>query len=165
MNRADRRRYAKEVAKGNIGLFTQPQSRLVPKEIVAGNGKRYTDVEKYLNDMERDTAEQCSEIASKMLYESEVYMSVANILTMLYAMDMVVGNLKTVQKSYQRILDHFNDASEYIDQIGIREAFNEFQDKYGVQLNFDDADLNWIDDGGQEVYRRFRLRIGEKKKR
>lgn len=160
MNRAERRRMSKAVAKGEVTITSKPQSRLMPTEIVASNGKRYTDVQKYLNDMEMDVAKQVSDIASEKLYESEIYIAVANIITMLYAMEMVVGDLKTVQKSYQRIIGKFNEASELIDKMGIREAYERFSEKYGVALSFDDCDLNWVYDNGEDFYRRFRLKVG-----
>ena len=159
MNRAERRRAAKAVAKGEITI-SRPQPKIIPTEIRAANGKRYTDVEKYLNDMEMDVAKQVSDIASEKLYESEIYIAVANIITMLYAVDMVVGDLKTVQRSYQRIIGKINEASELIDQMGIREAYERFSEKYGVALNFDDCDLNWVYDNGEDFYRRFRLNVG-----
>ena len=163
MNRQERRRMAKEVAKGNIQPC-KPQSKLVvPAELIDGNGKRYHSVMDYLDAMEKEIAQQCGNIAAQMLYDTEIYIAVSNIIMMLYATEKAVGNLKTVQKSYQKIIDNFNEASEWVDKVGIRKAYEEFRDKYGLQLEFDDADLDWISDQGETIRKKFRLKIGDGK--
>lgn len=137
---------------------------MVPTAIVTNDGSRYKSTEDWLEDMQRDTAAKASEIASNLLYEAEVYMSVANILAMLKATEMTVGNLKTVQRSYQKILNRFNQAADYIDKKGIRNTYNEFHEKYGLELEFEDVDMDWVDDDGKEVYERLKIRIGNDKK-
>lgn len=166
MNRAERRRQQKLIAKGEAA-FTSSQ-RIIPKTIVTNDGTRYNSLEKWLRDMEEEQAvkacEKASQIASELLYETEIFMSVRNILTMLVAMDKTVGNLKTVQKSYQKIIDRFNEATEYIDKVGVKGCYEEFHRKYGLEMEFDEVDLDWVDDDGKEVYERFKLRIGTGKR-
>lgn len=162
MNRSQRRKYAKEVQRGTIGIIEKPKSQLVPTELIGYNGKRYKRLEDYLTDHEKDTAKECGEIAAEMLYNTEVYMGVANIMIMLTAIRMTVGNLKTVQKSYQKIIDTYNEASDYVDKLGVRGCYEELAKNYGISLEFDDCDLDWIHDEGEEIYKRFRVRIGER---
>ena len=163
MNRSERRRYAKQVAAGQLDPLGQ-NSVFVPKAIVTNDGTKYKSYEDWFHAMEDETArkisEKTSDIASSMLYETEIYMTVWNIMAMLIATDKTVGNLKTVQKSYQKIIDTYNEACEYIDEKGVKTCYEEFKAKYGLELEFDEADLNWIDDDGAEVYRRFKIRIG-----
>ena len=163
MNRADRRRYAKEVAKGNIGLSAEPRSKLMPSEIVGANGKHYTNVKDYLeyaeDELAKDISKKCSEICSQMLYETETYIGVAEVLIMLVAVEKAVGNLKTVQKSFQKIIDNINDAADCVDSMGIRNTYEVLKEKYGINLEFQDVDLNWVDDDGAEVYKRFKLHV------
>ena len=140
---------------------------MIPTAIVTNDGTRYKNYNEWVraveDDMAQDISKKANEIATELLYEAEIYMSVANILTMLKATEMVVGNLKTVQKSYQKIVDHFNDAADYVDQKGIKNTYDEFHEKYGLELEFDEADMNWIDDDGKEVYERLKIRIGDGK--
>ena len=162
MNRAERRRQQRLEAKGI--LDSAPTQRIIPKVIVTNDGTRYSSVEEWLKACELEAGERaartCSDIASELLYETEIFMSVRNILTMLVAMDKTVGNLKTVQKSYQKIIDRFNEATEYIDKVGVRGCYEEFHRKYGLDLEFNEVDLDWVDDDGKEVYERFKIRIG-----
>lgn len=162
MNRAQRRRQQRLEAKGI--LDSAPTQRIIPKVIVTNDGTRYSSVEEWLKACELEAGERaartCNAIASELLYKTEIFMSVRNILTMLVAMEKTVGNLKTVQKSYQKIIDRFNEATEYIDKIGVRECYEEFHRKYGLEMEFDEVDLDWVDDDGKEVYERFKLRIG-----
>ena len=163
MNRAERRRAARQVAKGEIGIMDKPKSRLMPAAIKDSDGKVYTDVESYLSAMETRTAKHCGDVAAELLYNSEIYICAANIIIMLYAMKMTVGSLKTVQKSMNRIVGNYNRASDYVDKIGIRAAYEELARDFGVQLEFDDCDMNWLWDEGESVQKRFRMRVGDGK--
>jgi hypothetical protein len=56
MNRKDRRKYAKQVAKGEININNHQPGMLVPTEIKDYEGNRYTSIESYLDAMEKFTA-------------------------------------------------------------------------------------------------------------
>ena len=161
MNRAERRRYAKEVAKGNIKINEAPKSRLVPKALVDGHGKKYTTLEEYITAMEKEICDQCSEISSKMLYESEEHMGTANIVIMLYAVLFAFENLKTVQKNLGRVISKYNDAVEFVDAIGIKEAYDRLHERHGINLDVEDYDLGAIFDS-EEIYRRYKMRLVDK---
>lgn len=133
----------------------------MPTTIVTNDGTKFKSYEAWLNAVEEEYAKRASDIATELLYEAEIYMSVGNIITMLKAMEMTIGNLKTVQKSYQKIVDNFNKAAEYMDEKGVRATYEELRNKYGLDLTFDEADMNWIDDDGKEVYERLKIRIGD----
>jgi len=163
MNRAERRRTARQVARGEIGVYEPPKKGLVATELVDYEGKRYKSINEYLEAMETQVCSQVSEIASQMLYETEIYMGAANIITMILAMEMTVGNLKTVQKSYQKIVDNYNEASDKMDADGIRKTYERLHEQYGVFLDFDDCDINWVCDNGEEILKRFRLKVGRDK--
>ena len=135
MNRAERRRYAKAVAKGEIKINEAPKSKLVPKALVDGHGKKYTNLEEYINAMEKEICDQCSEISSQMLYESEEHMGTANIVIMLYAVLFAFENLKTVQKNLGRVIGTYNDAVEYVDALGIKEAYDRLHERHGINLS------------------------------
>ena len=160
MNRKQRRDYAKQVARGEIGIVEQPKTKLIVSELVDYKGRRYTDINKYLEVMEKATADQCARISWDILHDTEIYICVANILTMLLAIEKAIGNLKTVQNSYQKILDCYNECSDYVDYHGIRETYEELKRDYGISLNFDDCDLKVIQNAEEEVHKRFKIYIG-----
>lgn len=162
MNRAERRRAARQVAKGEINLTDTPRSKLMPSAIKLADGRVFTDIEKYLEAMEDMVAKKAGDAAAQLLYDSEIYICAANMIIMLYAMKMTVGNLKTVQRKMNDIVGNYNAASNYVDRIGIRKAYEELNRDFGVKLEFDDVDLDWIWEKDSDIAKRFKLRIGEK---
>lgn len=156
MNRAERRRNAK------LGMPVAVQPRLVASGYVDhATGKKYADVNDYLDDMEKTMASQAARIAADIMYHCENYICFANIIIMLIAMKMAVGNLKTVQKSYQKIIDNYNVASEYVDKIGIREAYNELKRDYDIDMEFDDFDIN-LPFEDEEHYKQLHFKLHER---
>ena len=165
MNRADRRRYAKEVSRGTIGLIEQPKSSLVPKELVDSKGRHYTDLNKYLSVREDEIAQElaekisvkCSEISSEMLYHAEDYMAAANLIIMLHTVQRTFGKLKTVEKGLSKILDNYNKTAEYVDSIGVKAAYRELNEKYGISIEFDENfEIDAIFDD-KSVYEKYRI--------
>ena len=156
MNRAERRRMKKE------GMPVATQPRLVMTGYVDDvTGKKYANINDYLNDMEKIMAEQAANVAAEIMYSCENYICFANIIIMLLAVKMTVGNLKTVQRSYQKIIENFNNASEYMDKIGIRNAYEELKRDYGIDMEFEDFDINLPFDD-EEHYNRLHFRLQEK---
>ena len=170
MNRAERRRYAKEVQRGTIGLYEPPKSTLIPKELVDSKGRRYSDLNKYLAVRENEIADElaeeiskrCSDIASEMLYKAEEYMAASNIIIMLHAVKRTFKNLKTVQNGLSKVLDNYNSTTEYVDSIGVKAAYDELHDKHGISIEFDeDFDMSEIFDQ-KAVYEKYKIRMNEK---
>lgn len=110
-------------------------------------GRWYSDVNQYIRE---EVYSRCEEVMKnrvmpeigKMLAEGESYIAVINIMIMLVAIERTVGSLKTVQKSYQKILDAYNDALDYVDQNGAKEVYEEFHNRYGIAIDFDEMDLS-----------------------
>lgn len=153
MNRAERRRQAREAQKKPI----EDRYKLVPVGYInRETGKRFTDINEYIDDIEKciykdlsdEFVKYSGEVIRDLLYGAENYIAVANIMIMLYAIKFAVGNLKSVQQSYQSILRAYNRASEYVDGIGIREAYEEMRKDYNIEFEFSDFDLNdlWDDE-------------------
>lgn len=153
MNRAERRRQAREAEKKPV----EDRYKLVPVGYInRKTGKRFTNVNDYINDMERciykdladEFVKQSGDVITDLLYKAENYIAVANILIMLYAIKFTIGDLKSVQHSYQRILRAYNKASDYVDEVGIRGAYEEMQRDYNVSFEFNDFNLDdlWDDE-------------------
>ena len=162
MNRQERRQLKRDLKhNGSIGLGTG-KTVVQAGYIDHLTGEKFKTIDEYLDHMEINIAQQAGEVASEMLYDTEIYIAVANMIAMLYAVKMSVGELKTVQKNYQKIIDNFNSAMDLIDKNGIRKSYEEFAKEYGIHLEFDDCDMNWIEDKGESIRKKFKVRIGEK---
>ena len=104
---------------------------------------------------------EAAKLNQEMLYDAEDYMAIANIIIFLYSVKKTFGNLKTVQKGMQKLLDNYNEAAEYVDEIGIREAYEKLHDEYGVELMFNDFDVSTFFDN-EKQYERLKIRITTK---
>lgn len=156
MNREQRRRQAKEVAKGNISI---PSYRIGVKYVDPVSGQKFDSVNDYIDHMEREIAKQSSQIAAEIMWECENYIQAGMMLGLLLSVKKSqAGKLKTVQRSYQEILDNFNESMEYIDKNGIRETYEELKKEMGINLEFDDFDINTPFDD-EEHYKRLKVRI------
>ena len=158
MNRAERRRQAKQVAKGELSVNYSPQLGLVGKYYSPYTKKKYDNLHDYIDDVEGVIARQAGEVTTEMLWNTETYMCAANIIIMLHAVNLAVGSLKTVQKSMQKIVNCYNAAAEYVDKTGIREAYEDLHNNYGVDIEFEDCDINTIFDD-EEIAKRLRFRL------
>lgn len=87
---------------------------------------------------------EAAKVSQEILYDAEDYIAIANIIIFLYSVEKTFGNLKTVQKGYQKLLENYNDAAEEVDEMGLREAYNRLHEKYGIELLFNDFDINNI---------------------
>lgn len=107
-----------------------------------------------------DVSVEAAKVLQELLYDAEDYIAVANIIIFLYSIEKTYGNLKTVQKNYQKLLDNYNEAAEHVDEIGIMEAYKQFHDKYGISIAFDDFDLNKVL-SNQEIFDKLKIRINK----
>ena len=135
------------------------------------NGERYFDEEmaKYIDSralaMSKDMiSSSLIPEASRLLAEAECHIAVINVMIMLVAIERVVGNLKTVQRNYQRILDEGYEAGiEYVSEFGVRAVYEEFRARYGIEIEFDDIDINDLHDEQKYIaFLREALKSGRK---
>lgn len=103
---------------------------------------------------------EAAKVAQELLYDAEDYIAVANIIIFLYSVEKTFGNLKTVQKNYQKLLDNYNEAADHVDELGVMEAYKQLHDKYGISIAFNDFDLNTILDN-QEMFDKLKIRISK----
>ena len=69
MNRRERRRYAKQIATGQIKVNEgKRKEEIVVTQLVDYHGKKYNNLRDYLEAHEKDTAREIANIASEMLY-------------------------------------------------------------------------------------------------
>lgn len=101
---------------------------------------------------------EAAKLNQEMLYDAEDYMAIANIIIFLYSVKKTFGNLKTVQKGLQKLLDNYNEAAEYVDEIGIKQAYEELHNENGISLMFNDFDINTFFDN-EKQYERLKIRV------
>ena len=112
-----------------------------------GKKKSRTPSDEYIQRITMEAAKA----AQEMLYDAEDRMAITNIVIMLYAIKMTpeLWKLKTVQKSLQKILEHYNEASEHVDKMGLKRAYTKLCEEDDVELVFDDFDLKSMFDAEQ----------------
>ena len=117
-----------------------------------------------LNNVISNISLEASKIAQEMLYDAEDYMAMYNIIIFLYLVEKRFGNLKTVQKGMKNLLNDYNDIADAVDEMGLKEAYERLHEKYGIELLFNDFDINKIlDEKEIEKQLRMRITLGEKK--
>lgn len=140
MNRAERRRIERESGKKTQAAIQTAQKA---KDSIAS--KSAVDAAKLANvrvelimDYLHAREEEIMEDARKMLYKAEDYISVANVMTTLYAINKTWGYTKSIR----RFLDNYNDAMNLVDEMGVREAYEKAHQEWGIEIEFDDMDIN-----------------------
>lgn len=140
MNRAERRRIERESGKKTQAAIQTAQKA---KDSIAS--KSAVDAAKLANvrvelimDYLHAREEEIMEDARKMLYKAEDYISVANVMTTLYAINKTWGYTKSIR----RFLDNYNDAMNFVDEMGVREAYEKAHQEWGIEIEFDDMDIN-----------------------
>jgi hypothetical protein len=111
------------------------------------------------NDLIVDQVTQnAANVMLEMLYEAEDYMAAANIIIMLVAMKKTFGDLKTLPKRFDKLLDEYNIAAEYVDEKGVYEAYKELSDEFNFIFDFDDGfDISSLQDNKPQENIKMRL--------
>lgn len=79
-----------------------------------------------------------AKVMLEMLYEAEDYMAAANIIIFLTAIKQTFGDLKTLPRRIDKLLENYNEAAEYVDEKGVYEAYKELSDEFNFIFDFDD---------------------------
>lgn len=146
MSRAERRREAKFNAKLAKRVVTQ-NPWLAPDEV---NIKMAAIRKQIDEEHERGIQllqEYTGDFLHEQLFKAECYMQFGMLLVTLQAIKTTWGNLKTVQNGMDKFIRNLNPAMEYVDQVGIEQAWRELTDMYGLDIGFEDFDINSLWDG------------------
>ena len=141
MNRAERRRQQKAAEKSRNPI-PYNFSNYSLEQIFKTTGARVETLKLYLkqreDEMRKEISEELISESQEKLWKAEDYIAVANILISLYAIKMTWG----FTKSNQRFLDNINPAKEYVERVGIEQAYQECHDLMDINIEFDSFDIN-----------------------
>lgn len=138
MNRAERRRQAKELAKKQMPL---PLNIALPVERAADiMGQDALVLKTYLELKEKETTEIVVDAvlreAQEKLARAEDYITIANIVISLYAAKMTWG----YTEENKRFIKNFNAAREYVDRIDIAKAYEYIKRDMDIEIEFEDLE-------------------------
>ena len=145
------------------GLVKRPKSGKRPKygtiplnltnyqldQISALTGAKIDSLRAWTEAREREIREAAIEEYTEKLHRSEEHATFVNLLISMYAIKMTWG----FTKSQARFVENLNRAQEYIQSVGIREAFDQIMQECGTLLEFDDFG---IEDEIKELEERMR---------
>lgn len=141
MNRAERRRQQKASEKARLNA-PYNFSNFSLEQILKVTGARVESLKLYLmqreDEIRKEISEELISESQEKLWKAEDYIAVANILISLYAIKMTWG----FTKSNQRFLDNINPAKEYVERVGIEQAYQECHDLMDINIEFDSFDIN-----------------------
>lgn len=137
MNRAERRRQQKAAEKSRIPI-PYNFSNFSLEQISKTTGARVETLKLYLKQREDEMRKELIKESQEKLWKAEDYIAVANILISLYAIKMTWG----FTKANQRFLDNMNSAKEYVERVGVKQAYKECHDLMDINIEFDSFDIN-----------------------
>lgn len=137
MNRAERRRIEKQSSKYNLPAPSNVSNYTV-KQISEVTGVRIQSLIAWKDARESEMMEEFTKEFQGKLWKAEDYIAVANILISLFAIKMTWG----FTKSNQRFLNNINAAMEYVNRVGVKSAYDRAKQEMGIELEFDDMDIN-----------------------
>lgn len=108
-------------------------------------GVRVQSLCEWLDARSIELRDELADAMTQLLWEAECYNASANMIIMLYAIKKTFGSLKTVQKGMDKLIANVNDAADYVDSIGVKAAYEEIMEEYGIKsLSFEDFDINLL---------------------
>lgn len=141
MNRAERRRQQKASEKTHLNA-PYNFSNFSLEQISKTTGARVETLKLYLkqreDEMRKKISEELISESQEKLWKAEDYIAVANVLISLFAIKKTWG----FTKSNQRFLENINPAKEYVERVGIEQAYKECHDLMDINIEFDSFDIN-----------------------
>lgn len=141
MNRAERRRQQKAAEKTRLNA-PYNFSNYSLEQISKTTGARVETLKLYLkqreDEMRKKISEELISESQEKLWKAEDYIAVANVLISLFAIKKTWG----FTKSNQRFLENINPAKEYVERVGIEQAYKECHDLMDINIEFDSFDIN-----------------------
>lgn len=138
--KAERERAKAERPRGDVKTWTAQQ-------ISQMTGVRVDSLLEWIDERALELRDEMAEAMTQLLWEAECYNAAANMIIMMFAIKKTFGSLKTVQKGMNRLIANVNDAADYVDSIGVKAAYEEITEEYGINgLAFEDFDINLIFD-------------------
>lgn len=101
-------------------------------------GAKIETLKRYLKARENEIFEGVRKEAQNNILKAEDYITVSNILCSMWAIHETWGYTKSIQ----RFIDNYNAASQALNKMGVQGMYNMLHEMTGVQIEFDNVDLN-----------------------
>ena len=101
-------------------------------------GTKIETLKRYLKARENEIFEGVRKEAQNNILKAEDYITVSNILCSMWAIHETWGYTKSIQ----RFIDNYNAASQALNKMGVQDMYNMLHEMTGVEIEFDNVDLN-----------------------
>lgn len=105
-------------------------------------GLSIQELKVYLERMEKQIKDDCISECQEKLCKAEDYIAVANLLIAIYAIKMSRKDREHTKDLIQRMLDNLSAATEYVERVGITEAYQQAHEDFDINIEFDSIDIN-----------------------
>lgn len=144
--RSELRRKQKEAEKA------QKNKVQIPINVLSGNtdqpGKNFglgvAEMKVYLDKVEKGVRKEVAVEYQEKLGKAEDLIAVGNILISIYAIKMSRKGREHTKDLIQRMLDNFGDATEYVEKVGIKEAYRQAHEDFDINIEFDVDEINEV---------------------
>lgn len=142
--RAENRRQQKAAEKASKSKVTAPLNvaNYTIDQIAASTGTKIEYLTIWKNAREEEMRKAATLQAQEKLWKAEDYIAVANILITVYALKMSRKDRERTKDLIHRMLDNLNAARDYVDRVGVQEAYDQAHKDLEIELKFDSMDLN-----------------------
>lgn len=139
--RAELRRQEKQAAKNKLTAPLNVTNYTV-EQIASTTGAKIEYLTIWKNAREEEMRKAATLQAQEKLWKAEDYIAVANILITIYALKMSRKDREHTKDLIHRMLDNLNAARDYVDRVGVQEAYDQAHKDLEIELEFDSMDLN-----------------------
>ena len=101
-------------------------------------GAKIETLKRHLKARENEIFEGVRKEAQNNILKAEDYITVSNILCSMWAIHETWGYTKSIQ----RFIDNYNAASQALNKMGVQGMYNMLHEMTGVEIEFDNVDLN-----------------------
>lgn len=100
------------------------------------------ELKTYLERMEKQIKKDLIAEYQKKLYMAEDYIAVGYLVAVIYALKMSRKSREHTKDLIQRMLDNLNIATEYVERVGIEQAYKNAHEDFDITIEFDSIDIN-----------------------
>lgn len=112
------------------------------QQIANSTGIKMAQLKTYISTMEEKIKKDCILESQEKLWKAEDYIAVANVLISVYTVKMSRKSHEKTKDLINRMIDNLNPAREYVDRVGVQEAYRQAHEDFGIELEFDSVDMN-----------------------
>lgn len=124
----------------------------IPINVLSGNsdqpGKNFglgiAEMKVYLDKVEKGVRKEIAVEYKEKLCKAEDFIAVGNILVSIYAIKMSRKGREHTKDLIQRMLDNFGAATEYVERVGIKEAYRQAHEDFDINIEFDVDEINEV---------------------